>query len=310
MSLTRQQKKEAGLVTATVILSALVMWQLASAVGGGVHPLTAALLIMVVLAWTAVMALSLALAASRASWYALVLGPPLVVAIVGLARVGAIVAALILILCLAAARRSLTGEISNRIKYRTKQIFSKGVRLLLIGLAAVLAGFSADPFISNLRISGFHIPPELVETALQPAQGIIANMLPGYTPSSRVDELIEQQIRAQSGQLSPEQPVTPGQLAAVRRQLSRTYGLPITGRETVPQLITMYVNRYLNNLTQAIPLLITVLALSAFLLVARLVIPVLVWPVLGITYLLIRAGQRVNFLFLITVQESVERLRL
>lgn len=308
--MTRQQKKEVGLVITTFVISVLLFWWIAASVSGTPHPFFAVLLVLASLIWVAFIAITLSLAASNISRVFLTLGIPLIVIIIGQAHVGAIGAALLLVLPLSSAQRHLVGDIKNRIKYNTAQIFSVGTRLILIGLVVVVAGLSAAPLTSSIKSNGLQVPQQFVELTLKPAEGVISNVLPGYTADRTVDQLIEAKFRSQAHDLPPDATIPPQEYDALHRDLSQSYGLPVTGHETVPALVTTYINQSLIDLTKDTPLLSVLLALVAFLLVARLVIPILLWPTMAIISLLVYLAQRADFLFLITSQEPVERLRL
>ncbi|MFH1354274.1 MAG: hypothetical protein ABIH36_03205 [bacterium] len=308
--MTRQQKKEAGLVTATLVCSLLLFWAFAASIASLPHVILIILLLILTLAWVGLAAITFSLATSKISRSALVLVPAVFVVLVGQVHVGSLVAALLLVILLASAQRQLIQNIQSRIKYNTAQIFSPGARLILIGLVVVLAGLSIAPVNENLSSSSLKIPQKFVEIIIKPAERIITSMLPGYTSNSTIDQLIEAKLQSDTGTLSPGFSISPEEFASFHQDLTASYGLPISGQETLPALVTAYINQALLNLTKNSPLFTVLLALVTFLLVARLLVPILLWPTLGIIVILINLAQRAELLFLITLQEPVERLQL
>lgn len=308
--MTRHQKKEIGLVVVTLVYSALLFWWLAAGVSDTLNPYLVAAFIVSCFIWTALTVLALGLAAGKVSRLALTLGLPLLVVIVGRAHVGALGAALLFVLPLASAQRHLAREIQNRVRYHTAQIFSAGTRLVLIGLIIAIAGLLSAPLSRNFQANGLQVPQQFVELALAPAAGVINNFLPGYAADRTVDQLLASKLQAEADSLSSDFTIPPGDLDSLHRDLARSYGLPISGQETLPVLVTAYINQSLTGLTQSAPLLAALLTIAVFLLVARLVIPIVLWPTLAIVSLIIHLAQRANFIYIITSQETVERLQL
>lgn len=309
--MTRHQKKEIGLIVVTLTYSALLFWWLAAGVSLFLNnPYLVAAFLVSSFVWAALTVLALGLATGKISRLALTLGIPLLVVIAGRAHVGALGAALLFVLPLASAQRHLIREIQNRVSYHTTQIFSAGTRLVLIGLIIAMAGLLSAPLSRKFRADGFQVPQQFIELALEPATAVINNFLPGYAADRTIDQLLKSKLQAEADSLPPDTAIPPGELDSLHRNLTRSYGLPVSGQETLPTLVTAYVNKSLTNLTQSAPLLAALLTIAAFLLVARLIIPILLWPTLGVISLLVYLAQRANFVYLLTSQETVERLQL
>lgn len=112
--------------------------------------------------WVSFLAVSLAVVGHPGSALGLAVAPAVLLVIFSLS-IPALGAAILLLLLITAARRSLQREINDRIHYRARTIFSGGIRLLLVGLLVAAIGLAWPKLNTEIAAARVNISPQYIE---------------------------------------------------------------------------------------------------------------------------------------------------
>ncbi len=264
------------------------------------------------LTWCALMAGALALIASERFGASLALAvlAPVAAVLVGRASLPAFIGAAILLLTTFLARSIIAREINSRVNFNTRVIFRDGVKVLILGLAVSLLALSFPLLRSSAEQGALTIPMPYVEAIVNPLTPALARYLPGYERGNTINDIIDAQIAKQAADLPAGFVVPPEQRETIRADLSKQLGISIRGDETMPVLVTRYVNQYVKSLAKGDGLLVVIVLLVAALLALRAIIPILAWPVLAVIAALLYLSQRIGLISVIRTQVTIERMRL
>jgi len=287
---TRHQQKELALVVTTVLLSAVLYWWTYAVIGDADLIVVKAVAITVfALLWLGLATFTLGLANSFSSGTTLILLPPLLLIIAGRAHFGVIGAALLLLLFTALARLKITTEIKNRIKYSTVQAFYGGGRYMVFGIIISLAGL-AIPYLSDrFTTENIIVPEESIAFLIRPFEGALINLLPQLNQT----QVIQTPNPSESipGSI-PEPPVIQ------------------TTPDSLSSIVTELINERLSSITRQSPFIAALIVILLMLVTVRLLVPIVVWPVLGLIALFIYIAQQTGFAYILKNEATVETLQL
>lgn len=304
-------QKEIGLVGGVLIVSALEFILFAFLFSQATNDwLTAAVLVVISVIWIALMAIALAIVHYKINIATLVIVPTLIVIALSKLSVIAIGGGVLLSIFLLMAQRTFAREVKNRIQYRTVEIFSVGTRLLLLGCMIGLLGLSWTTLTGENGVYRVQVSEQQLAPLMKPLEPLLRKFIPNFRADITIDEFIQEELNKQAAQLPPGASIPPEQLALSRAQLSEQFGEQLSGQETVTAIVTRKLNNYIGALTQENVLLVTLVLIIIAFLTLRALVPLLVWPLLGIIALLVLALRAVGVLNLQEVQVTTERLTL
>lgn len=232
------------------------------------------------------------------------------VVLAGLFSVPAIVGAVLLFIFMEGASSVIATDTRDRTKIRLNKMLLPGLRLLLMGMALAIVALLLPLVRAQVSSGKIFIPTDSIQLVLRPAAPILQNLIPGYTPDSSVDDLIDVQLRKQAEALPPGVLLGTGQRDQTRKALSRTFGVDLSGSETVADIMTKYVNTYIQKLADQNGLLVTAILIVIGLVAVRAIVPLLAWTSLTIAYGLFWILQRLEFVHITQKQLPVEQLEL
>lgn len=271
---------------------------------------TTAVLVVISVGWVASMAIALATVRYKTSVAVLVVAPTVIIIALSKLSVIAIGGAALLGIFTLMAQRTFTREMHNRIRYRTTEIFGVGLRLLTLGFMIGLLGLSWSSFTGEGSVYRFQVAEQQLAPLMKPLEPIVRNFLPTFRSDLTVDQFIQQEIEKQTNQLPPGVTLPPGQLAQSRAELSQRFGEQLSGQETLTTLVTHRINNSIGALAEENVLLVTLVLIIIAFLTLRALLPLLVWPLLGIVALLVLALRAIGLLHIQDTQVTVERLSL
>lgn len=262
-------KKITGIIIAQflVTLFTFSIFTLALRPGIGSYLMGAAVIFAFV--WVAIIAYGLGLVESRFNALMVFLGLPAILAIIGLGQPSAFSAAILLGILLFAAHTKAQDEITSRQEYNPWRVFSTPAQLLLIGLVISYAGLALPVLADDLATANFAIPPDAVAAVLRPVSGLINAWIPGYTSHAAINDLIFNWIR----QFEPGRTPSNQEIELARLELSQHFQVPIQEDDTLPAVMSRYIDRRLTEITNAYPVISALGFLVSIILLTRLFIP-------------------------------------
>lgn len=311
--MTLQQKKELTIVGVSTLYSifffllvALVLqgyqsWSLVFTIG----------FVLAALLWVAIVAAATAfLPRHSANRYVLIVLSSLALLIVGTFSLAAFTGAFLLAIFLLVAQRTTYREVESRVAFSVYQIFGYSLKVVIVGLVVSLITLALPTVQDNVVRGTLTVPDEYIGAVLRPFTPLIEQYIPGYTPSSTVDDIVRAQIQQQQANLPPGFVIPSGQEILVRQELSRQLGIPLRGSETVPEVTAEYVNGYVRELTTQNAVIVVIVLLVVVLLALRAMVPLLTWPTVLILMAIVYLSQRVGLVSIMKTQVTVERLHL
>jgi nucleotidyltransferase/DNA polymerase involved in DNA repair len=106
----------------------------------------------------------------------------------------------------------------------------------------------------------------------------LKDIAPNFTATSNIDDIIDNQLRQQG--IDPTQ-VSPDQRAALHSQVSQQLNLPVTGQESLADIVTSRFNQTLQRITQVNALSVALLAVVLSFFTIRALIPLVTWALLA-----------------------------
>ncbi|MEX1997619.1 MAG: hypothetical protein WEA04_03010 [Candidatus Andersenbacteria bacterium] len=274
------------------------------------HGWYALVIILLALVWIMLMALCLSILRRPASLAALYLVPALMVVAFSILSPVGIGAAVLLVVFMAMAQRTIVREVHNRVYYRITQIFPGGVQLLTLGLMIALLGVAWPLITNSVAQARFQITERQIEPLLKPFDPIINDFFPGYTPQTSFDELLEASIAEERKKLPPGYIIDEQQLQRSRQEIAQRLGQNLSGQESFSTIVAGLINRQINELTSQNPLIASILLMIIIFLTFRVLVPFIVWPTLGLIALSVQLGQEAQLFTITRTQAMVERLQL
>ncbi len=306
--MARISTKEISLAAAVLALSALLFWRLNTIAVTNLYVFVLTALAILSILWTSLLVISLGLIRSKVVSSLLIITIPLTLVVIGGWHIGVVGAAVILILILLTARARSKQEITNRIKYKTIQVFNLSTRLIFIGLIVCIAGLYMPAINSAFSSEEIVIPTQPIQIALKPFEQLLQNSIPNYSSKATIDQLMQGQLEQQLEGLPPGTVITPEQKEAALRDISKQIGQELSGKESITEVITNTINIQINKLAKQSPLVATLSAILIIILVARFISSLFVWPLLGIISLIIFIARKAGFIQIISSEEPTERL--
>ncbi len=311
--MTLGRKKEIGVLVFLSLYSGLLFGLFALATTqntGELSILTTVLFVMLALLWVALVQFSQAISFESGGvlWLVVLIVPALIVG-VGRASLPALVGAVIAGLLLLVGRSYAKSELSNRIHFKTGQIFRISTRYTLLALAFGLIGIVLPDFQEQLVPEKVQIPAKYLANWVDASAPIVSRFIPGYDPNKTIDEFIAFQVQKQMGAGNSE-PIPPGQLIIARRQLADQFGIALAGNESLSAVTGKIVNHYLQSWAKYNQLLFIGIVISLLFLVWRALTPVLLWPTIAILAGLIYFATRIGLVYKVKTPATIERLQL
>lgn len=307
------QQKALGLAVVASLITVLTFVLIGlitrdpAALGSPVGLLT----VMLTLAWAAVIAVSYAILHSLQRHRRVIVGVAAVsAALAGLFSAPAIIGGVLLLVFMESASRMIATDTHDRINVRLYKMLLPGLRLLLTGLALATVALLLPLVRTQVSSGKIFIPTDSIELALRPAAPILQNIIPGYSPDSTVDDLIDVQLNKQRQSLPPGILLGSGQRDQTRQALSETLGVGLTGSETVADILTIYTNTYIQRLADQSGLVVTTILIVIGLVAVRAIVPLLAWLALGVAYSLFWVLRRFDFVRITQTQLPVQQLQL
>ncbi len=289
-------------------LSVVVFWYCSRGLNWLGPAIYTMILLVLVIAWAALLALTFGVMGSVTA-QGLVWLLPLTVAFFGGWRVEAMAAALILLAALLSARVRIAQDVNNRIKYKTRYVFGRGVRFIILGSLVTIAGLAlpriSDGFKVDAFITGDTIRPFLV--VLQP---LFSSLGGNYSASSTIGQMIEKQLSNQDGNELMSGQVREEQKRTVVAALSRQFGQEVRLDDDLAAVVARTLNAKIHYFLNANPLIATVVIMVLIVLFIRFLLPILVGPVLAVIVLLLFFGRRMEFIYIYQAEATVDKLTL
>ncbi len=311
--MTLQGKKELGVAVFTTlytILFFLVMRLLFT--GGSIWSIgfnVAALVGGVI--WTAIMVAGISFVVNRVGvTVSLVILPALVLFIVSGFNIGSVIGAALLAAVVFAAQHSIHHEMNNQVKFKIGAIFRSGTKLLLLALVIALITLAQPVFRDTEKASSLLIKEQYIAAITKPISPLIGRYIPNYTNSTTIDQIIDAQLASQAEKLPPGFVLPPNQREQARTELSRQFGTTLTGQETLPGIVTTFLNGYIHGVAGQSTLAVAIATIAITLIAFRILVPFLVWPVIGVIVIIIDAAKRIGLIALVKDQVTIERIHL
>lgn len=234
---------------------------------------------IVTLMWVALMAIALTLIQSSIVRYSIIVAAGLAVAAAGFARLGAIGGAILLVLVLTVAQRTFTRESTNRLLFRTRDVFTLGTRLVIIGVILAAAGLALPVIETSLAKEGLKISRDQTAIALRPIEPLLEQLVSGVSATDDIESLSTTQAPS----------ITVSQLGLV-------------------DIVTDSINTTLTRLSQQYPLLIAGMLIILAFLTLRAFVPLIAWLVIVVIMTLLWTARRLHVLRIVSIQTTAQRL--
>lgn len=229
------------------------------------------------------------------------------VVLAGLFSLPALVAAGLLFIFVASSAQMITTATRERITFNLRATFLPGIRVIVAGAAVAVAVLLLPTIQQHVTTGAVEIPGSSFAFVLQPATPLLANFIPGYSKTSTIDELIDAQLRQQQPGASA---LPAAQKDQVRRQLAKTIGVPLTGSETVADVLARSVNGYVRQLAGKGGVLVMIVLAVIGLLIIRTTVPFVAWLAFGVVALLFWLARMTGLVTIASTSLPVERLQL
>lgn len=309
--MTNAAQKEIGLVVFTLLASAAALTMYVVLLPGAIDAwLYTIILVVTFLLWLALMLVTLAICRRALSVMALTLGPGAgAIAMSGFSAV-AIGGALFLAIFTVLAQRTLLREEQNRLYFRTTHFFASATRLLALGLMIMLTSLAWPVLTDSVKSTRFVISDQQVAPFLRPLEPMIRDFFPGYSSGASIDELIDATLAEEKKKLPPGVAIDPRQEQQIRADMSARLGVSLKGNESLATLVADRINGYVNTLATQNPVQASVILAVLVFLTLRALLPLAVWPTLGLVALLVKIAVSSHLASITTQEVMMERLRL
>lgn len=316
MTLTR--KKEIGILVVAVLLTALflMLFQLITRQNLWLVATWIEVLVVVII-WSSLY-LTCAMFVTNRSGSSIILAviPPVVVMAVGKFSLIGIGAAIIMFLFLLLIQRNVHWELNSRLKIKYFPAFKGSTRQLLLSLVIVCTALSMPSIQHAIETNKIEVPTQFLTVVLKPLDSVFKVFIPGYKNTATVDDIIATQVEDQKKKLPStftipsELQLSANQQEVLRKQFGRQFNLVLNGHETMVDIISILLNRYISQAVSAnTPASVTVAAITlifSFL----LIVPFLAWPVLMLLQLWIFIATRIGLIVIVKTQVEAERFTL
>lgn len=261
------------------------------------------------LIWCALMTCATAYVVNRSGSNVIVAAiAPILIYLISRLRLDALIGSVVVFAILIGVQRRLSWELSSRVNVHVIPVFSGATRLTIYALLVSLITLTVPALAESFDNNRIAIPPQYIATVISPMESVIKGMLPGYSSGSTIDEMIDEQLRAQAPN------ATPAELAAgralIRPEFSRRFGVNVTGRETLPDILAGTINKYLRQLAQDNRLIAIGFLIALTFLTVRVFVPLLVWPALFLINIFLRLSEQIGLITILKTQVTVERISL
>ena len=295
-----------------LLVSAVTFAALALVAGGSFSVLGVVAALALGVLWLVTMALAGAFLQQYALFALQALLAPGVVVLGGFLQPGALVAAVLLLVTLFAARAVLQQDQRERVVPSSVRAFTPGLKLLAMGLVLVVAGLSIAPVERTLDATGLQLSEAYVASLIRPLEPALGNFLPGQvTSNTTLDEVIDQQI---TNQLLPGVTPSPAERArleaTIAEQLNLSTSTAKLGQQSLSSVVTERINATLQQLTEGRSMLVALVLVLLVLLAARILLTPLTWLAAVLTVAALAAAVRVGLFTKTPEQITVERLTL
>jgi hypothetical protein len=171
-----------------------------------------------------------------------------------------------------AAWRAFKKGGENMRRFRTGAIFTSGTRLLVTGVILAAAGIALPFLEGKIAQRGIEISPDQVALALRPVQPFLRDIMPSLDSDTDIDTIIDNQIRQQG--VDPAT-LPPEERKRIHQQFSQQFSIPVTGQESLSDVVAGRLNETLGRIAQANALTLALVALVVAFLTLRAIIPIL-----------------------------------
>ncbi len=271
-----------------------------------------------VMLWAAIMAAGFGCTANQPKsnmWLAIL--PPFVIPFVGFLSIESLIGGLCMMGALFYARQNITTQINDRIYWNVRSIFRYGVELLLlaalIGVIAIGLPFGRD----LLQKGELQVSVQYTQRVLKPFSPIIQRFFPEYQHDATLNNLVDKQVEEQQRQLPPGTFLSPDQRQQAIQQISRQLNISLQGQETIPEIAAIYMNKMIKDISGSVQdvssvrgVFFTIALIAVIILAIRALLPILLWPVLGLIQILILFARRIGLVTITKVDVVIERLHL
>jgi hypothetical protein len=316
--MTLQRQKELLIATFVALYSVLLFLGFQLFVSRATSWSTPVVIIIAIgsLIWCALMTCATAFVVNRSGSNILTCAiPPILLLILGVFRLDVAIGAIVVFVILIAVQRRLSWELNSRVNVHVIPVFSVATRHVIVALLISLITLSLPTLAQSFDRNQISIPPKTVATLISPFEGVIQNLLPGYTTGSTIDQMIDRQLRNQLSSIPGAEAVVPAELlssqrATIRQEFSKQFGMPITGQETLADVLANIVNKYLRQMAAENRFVAIGFIIALTLVTVRIAVPVLVWPALFLIRIILRLSEQIGLITILRTQVTVERMSL
>lgn len=309
--MTNAAQKEIGLVIFALLFGAVGLAAYTMLLPAAIETWSyTVILVAIALLWLAVMLVTLSMCRRALSVIALTLLPATMAIVMSGFSAVVIGGALLLAVFTLLAQRTLLREEQNRLQYKTTQFFSSATRLLALGLMIMLTCLAWPVLTDSVKNTRFVISDQQVGPLLRPLEPIIRDFFPGYSSGASIDELIDATLAEERKKLPPGTVIDPLQEQQVRADMRARLGANLKGNESLATIVADRVNGSVNTLAAQNPVQASLILAVLALLTLRALLPLVVWPTLGLVALLVKIAVSSHLASITTQEVLMERLRL
>lgn len=310
--MTLQRQKEILISIFVVLYSALFFLGFRLLLGGLNGWSVSATIIMALGAWLwcALMVSATAFVTNRTGMNIIVaVVPPLLLILFSLFSLASLIGALIVFFILLGMQKKMNGELNSRVSLKVIPVFYYPTRLAIFALLVAIITLSFPVLIQSFTNDRVAIPSQTVAFILRPFEPVIANMVPGYKTEATISQIIDAQIANQGLGSVPPELIAPQKASAIQ-QFGKQFGVALTGRETLSDIVAAWVNRYIQQIVSQNKFIAAGAVMAIAFLAVRAIVPIIAWPALLLIRLFLYIAQRIGLITLLKTQVTVERISL
>lgn len=313
--MTLQRKKEIGIIVVAALVTVLLLILFMLLLKGGVAEVASAWVWVVVLSliWASLyLACTMFVTNRSGSSLLLAFIPALAIIAIGQFSVYAIGGGVIMLVLVLLLQRQLNWEFTSRVRIKTIPVFKSSARQLLLAILITCTALSLPAIKQSLLQGGAVVPSQLISQFLKPMDVIFQGFIPGYHSTSTIDDIIDSQVAQVAGQLPAGSGITvpTEQKMVARNELAQKFGLSLSGKETIADIISNVSNKYItqavNTNAGATLLIIGISVILSFL----ILIPILIWPVLWLLQLWVFIAVRIGLIMIAKTTVEADRFTL
>lgn len=306
-----QHRTEAGLVVGVWLFS-LVFALAAMPLLGSVWQSLFALIVLLILVVSevALLALTITLTTHPLARAATMLGPSLILLLTQRFALYAIIGSALLLVTILLSQWQFRDGTENRIRYRVRDVFWAGSKLVMLGWLLALISLSFPTISQRVESGRLLVTSNRLERTISPSSSLLSQVFPGLSLDKTLNEMIQQQISKEIGAVPPNDSIVKAQQEVVLRQLSEQFALPLIGQETILDIAAGVVNKQIQRVSAFNPGLTAIILLVLLFLLLRVFIGVLLWPVMLVLTAFVWIGKRLGLIMLVEQPVLAQRLSL